>query len=56
MAVFQNGRSRNADGLANAELACKNVLSLPIEPLQKEEVTSRVIDAVREAVKNAGKI
>ena len=52
MAVFQNGRSKIADGLANAELACKNVLSLPIEPLQKEEVTAQVIEAVREAVKS----
>ena len=52
MAVFQNGRSKIADGLANAELACKNVLSLPIEPLQREEVTAQVIEAVREAVKN----
>jgi dTDP-4-amino-4,6-dideoxygalactose transaminase len=52
MAVFQNGRSKNADGLANAELACKNVLSLPIEPLQKEEITAQVIEAVREAVKS----
>ena len=53
MAVFQNGRSENADGLANAELACKNVLSLPIEPLQKEEVSAQVIEAVRGAVKSA---
>jgi dTDP-4-amino-4,6-dideoxygalactose transaminase len=52
MAVFQNGRSSNADGLEIAELACKNVLSLPIEPLQREEVTAQVIEAVREAVKN----
>jgi len=29
------------------------VLSLPMEPLQKEEVTAQVIEAVREAVKNA---
>ena len=53
MAVFQNGRSNNADCSANAELACKNVLSFPIEPLQKEEVSAQVIEAVREAVKNA---
>ena len=52
MAVFQNARSKNADGLANAELACKNVLSLPIEPLQTEEITAQVIEAVREAVKS----
>jgi dTDP-4-amino-4,6-dideoxygalactose transaminase len=52
MAVFQNGRSKIANGLKNTELACKNVLSLPIEPLQKEEVTARVIEAVRESVKN----
>ncbi|MBM4333352.1 MAG: DegT/DnrJ/EryC1/StrS family aminotransferase [Deltaproteobacteria bacterium] len=51
MAVFQNGRSKIADGLKNAELACKNVLSLPIEPLQKEEVTAQVIEAVREGAK-----
>lgn len=52
MAVFQNGRSKNADGLENAELACKNVLSLPIEPLQGEEITAGVIEAVSEALKN----
>jgi len=51
MAVFQNGRSKIADGLKTPELACKNVLSLPIEPLQKEEVTAQVIEAVREGAK-----
>jgi dTDP-4-amino-4,6-dideoxygalactose transaminase len=47
MAVFQNGRSKIADGLEIAELACKNVLSLPIEPLQKEEETAHIIDCIK---------
>ncbi len=41
-----------ASKIQNWLVTCKSVLSLPIEPLQKEEVTAQVIEAVREAVKN----
>lgn len=48
MKVFGNARSKSDGNLTNAEQASQNVLSLPIEPLQKEEVTSYIIDHVRD--------
>ncbi len=53
MKVFGDGRSEVPGTLKNAEQASQSVLSLPREPLQKEEITAQVIEAVRDAVKNA---
>ncbi|MBI5141435.1 MAG: DegT/DnrJ/EryC1/StrS family aminotransferase [Nitrospirae bacterium] len=39
-----------AHDLSNAELAATQVVSLPIEPLQDDETTQRVIEAVKAAV------
>jgi len=47
MKVF-DGRCVARD-LANAELAATQVVSLPIEPLQDDETTQRVIEAVKAA-------
>ena len=52
MQVFGNGRSEVWGTLRNAELVSQSVLSLPMEPLQKEEITAQVIEMVREAAKN----
>jgi dTDP-4-amino-4,6-dideoxygalactose transaminase len=46
MKVF-DGRSKLFGRLENSEKACRNVLSLPIEPLQNEDTTQNVIHAVR---------
>lgn len=46
MKVFGDGRSKVAGDLSNTEQACKTVLSLPIEPLQIRDDTTRVIDAI----------
>lgn len=48
MKVFDNGRSITFGSLENAEAASSNVLSLPIEPLQDEDTTKRIISAVKE--------
>jgi len=47
MKVFK-GRMLTAGQLANAERAAGEVLSLPMEPLQKDEETAYVIDSVKQ--------
>lgn len=51
MKVFGDGRSKTVGSLVNAEDACRNVLSLPIEPLQNIEDTMYVIDAIKDYFK-----
>ncbi len=51
MKVFGNGSSELSGGLDKAELAPQEVLSLPIEPLQKEEETLYVIDSIKDFFK-----
>ncbi len=46
MKVF-DGRSKIAGSLVNAEQACENVLSLPIEPLQREEETVYTLGCIK---------
>lgn len=46
MRVFDN-RSKTVGPLSESEKAAEEVLSLPIEPLQSDEATSYVADAVR---------
>lgn len=48
MKVFGEGRSRISGSLVNSETASREVLSLPVEPLQKEEDTLYIIDSVKE--------
>lgn len=48
MKVFSDGRSKISGRLDNAERATQSVLSLPIEPLQKEKDTGYVIDCIKE--------
>ncbi len=50
MRVFE-GRCKVFENLKEAEKASKEVLSLPIEPLMKEEEVYRVVDAIREFYK-----
>lgn len=38
---------------ANAELACKSVLSLPIEPLQNQEVTALIIKTLSDVLNDS---
>lgn len=52
MGVFQDGRSEVPASLKNAEDACCQVLSLPIEPLQREEETAHVVKCVGEFCRN----
>lgn len=47
MKVFGNGSSKSFGSLAHAEKATNSVLSLPIEPLQKPDDQSYVIDCIR---------
>ena len=46
MLVFQNGRSINGGGLQESERAVTEVLSLPVEPLMKEEDAARVCESM----------
>lgn len=48
MKVFGNGRSITFGSLTNAEKACSEVLSLPIEPLQGEDTTQKVIAKIKD--------
>jgi len=48
MKVFGSGMCSVSGDLGNAEEACTTVLSLPVEPLQSEEVTRYTIDAITE--------
>ncbi len=48
MKVFE-GRCRSAGSLENAEQACREVLSLPIEPLLSDKELTMVVAAVTEA-------
>ena len=48
MGVFSDGRSEVFRSLKNAEDASQQVLSLPIEPLQKKEVTAYVVKCISE--------
>jgi len=41
-------RAKTFRSLKNAELAAEQVLSLPIDPLQTEEETNYVVNAVKE--------
>ena len=50
MKVFE-GRCKIFEELKEAEKASKEVLSLPIEPLMKEEVVYRVIEVIKEFYK-----
>jgi len=47
MKVFGEGSSKIFGNLINAESACRSVLSLPIEPLQREEDTSCIIENIK---------
>ncbi|UCD36127.1 MAG: DegT/DnrJ/EryC1/StrS family aminotransferase [Nitrospiraceae bacterium] len=47
MKVFRSGRSRMHGSLRHAEEAAGNVLSLPVEPLQKREDTEYVIECIK---------
>jgi dTDP-4-amino-4,6-dideoxygalactose transaminase len=47
MKVFGDGRSKIFGNLNNSEEACNSVLSLPVEPLQKEEDISYIVDCVK---------
>jgi dTDP-4-amino-4,6-dideoxygalactose transaminase len=48
MNVFGEGRSKILGSLENSKQASDSVLSLPIEPLQKNETTESVVKAVSE--------
>lgn len=48
MRLFANGKALASDELRNSEKASQNVLSLPIEPLQREEDTNYVIKCLSE--------
>lgn len=48
MKVFGNGRSRIVGTLSHSERASQTVLSLPVEPLQREEETSYIVSCVRD--------
>ena len=48
MKVFQNSRLKKHNELIHSETAAKEVLSLPIGPLQTEEETRISIDAIKE--------
>jgi dTDP-4-amino-4,6-dideoxygalactose transaminase len=48
MGVFSEIRSKTAGPMNYTEEACKNVLSLPMEPLMDENMTDRVIEAVNQ--------
>lgn len=48
MGVFGDGRSEVSGSLKNAEDASHQVLSLPIEPLQREEETAYVVKCIGE--------
>ena len=50
MKVFQD-RAKTVDQLKQAEIASKEVLSLPIEPLLTEETQMRICERVKEALK-----
>jgi dTDP-4-amino-4,6-dideoxygalactose transaminase len=52
MGVFQDGRSEVPGGLKNAEDASAQVLSLLIEPLQREEETAYVVKCIGEFCRN----
>ena len=47
MKVFQNSRKKLHETLANAKDSTKNILSLPIKPLQSQEDTFYVIDCMK---------
>jgi dTDP-4-amino-4,6-dideoxygalactose transaminase len=55
MRVFGNGLSARSGQVENAERACLEVLSLPIEPLQNKEKTGYVADCVAEYFSKAAK-
>jgi dTDP-4-amino-4,6-dideoxygalactose transaminase len=47
MKVFQDGRALCSGNLPYSETASQSVLSIPMEPLQKEEETKYVIDCLK---------
>ena len=47
MRLFDNGNSIAYDKLENSETVVKEVLSLPIEPLQGVEITAKVINEIK---------
>jgi dTDP-4-amino-4,6-dideoxygalactose transaminase len=51
MKVFEN-RMQISESLRNAETACKEVLSLPMEPLQGQETTEYIVQSVCEFFKD----
>jgi dTDP-4-amino-4,6-dideoxygalactose transaminase len=52
MKVFGNGRSIANGNLSHSEEATESVLSLPMEPLQKMEDTSYVVDCIKGYFRN----
>jgi dTDP-4-amino-4,6-dideoxygalactose transaminase len=51
MRVFGNGSSEISGSLDKAEIASREVLSLPMEPLQTQEETTYIINSIKEFFK-----
>jgi dTDP-4-amino-4,6-dideoxygalactose transaminase len=54
MKVFSEGRGVSAGSLPSAEEACRSVLSLPIEPLQRTDETMYVVETLRSCLRVSG--
>jgi dTDP-4-amino-4,6-dideoxygalactose transaminase len=53
MKVFGNGSSKSYGGLEHSERASSSVVSLPLEPLQDNETTGKVAEAIKEYYGNS---